>query len=78
MCWQRKFSFCSHFDFIFIIFPSKPLVIPILVIFVYVCVTIFVSVVGLGCLSVVWLWCFPLVCPWLCSIDPRIAVLCHG
>lgn len=26
--------------------------------------------------AVVWLWCYPWV--WLCSIDPCIAVLCHG
>ncbi len=31
-----------------------------------------------GCFFVLsWLW-GSLVCPWLCSIDPRIAVLCHG
>lgn len=41
--------------------------------FVLVCDTLYFCRLGV---AVVWLWCFPSV--WLCSIDPCIAVLCHG
>lgn len=37
-----------------------------------------VFLVWVGCRFTVWLWCYPLVCPWLRSIDTCIAVFCHG
>ena len=43
-----------------------------------VCSNFCFFVVRVWWLFVVWLWCYLLVCPWLCSIDPRFAVLCHG
>lgn len=77
-------SFEQNFIFVLIlicfnliIFLSEPLVIPILV-FLCVCVCYIFCFCLVGCHFVLWLWCYPLVCPWLCSIDPRIAVLCHG
>lgn len=48
-------------------------------IFLFFCVFVCnVFLVWVGCLFTVWLWCYPLVCPWLRSIDTCIAVLCHG
>lgn len=77
-----EFYFCSHFWFVLFwssAFLSLWWFLFLLFLCVCVCVLQFLFLLsGFGCLFVAWLWCYPLVCPWLCSIDPRIAVLCHG